>query len=78
MLVPLTNSLYVPDNVVRPDLVIVDIGRGFSVEKTRVETVTLYRREVEFDNLTYAVNHMQAKLQAQQSQAGPARSGSKS
>ncbi|KZS90052.1 Prefoldin alpha subunit [Sistotremastrum niveocremeum HHB9708] len=94
ILVPLTNSLYVPGKVVKPDSVIVDVGTGYYVEKTRVEALTHYRRKVEFvsqnietlettiskkqDNLSYVVNIMQSKLQAQQSQAGPARSGSKS
>ncbi|KZS87340.1 hypothetical protein SISNIDRAFT_419702, partial [Sistotremastrum niveocremeum HHB9708] len=95
MLVPLTNSLYVPDKVAKPDSVIVDIGIGYSVEKVHsrgsvytlstegrihepnIETLetTISKKQ---DNLSCVVNIMQAKLQAQKSQAGPARSGSKS
>lgn len=33
VLVPLTNSLYVPGKVVKPETVIVDIGTGYYVEK---------------------------------------------
>lgn len=35
LLVPLTNSLYLPGKLVNPDHVIVDVGTGYYVKKVR-------------------------------------------
>ncbi|KAF9495017.1 Prefoldin alpha subunit [Pleurotus eryngii] len=81
ILVPLTNSLYVPGKLSNPTHVIVDIGTGYFVQKTREEAAKHYNAKVDYirtnletleetitkkrDNLNYLVNVMQAKLQSQ-------------
>ena len=42
ILVPLTNSLYVPGKLCDPDHVIVDVGTGYFVRKVRLPTVLPY------------------------------------
>ncbi|KAL4400161.1 subunit of tubulin prefoldin [Malassezia pachydermatis] len=53
-LVPLTASLYVPGRLADPDKVIVDIGTGYFVEKTRAEARSLYQ-----DKVNYVVKNME-------------------
>ncbi|KAF8063449.1 Prefoldin subunit-domain-containing protein [Lyophyllum atratum] len=81
ILVPLTNSLYVPGKLSDPEHVIVDIGTGYFVEKTRAQASKHYADKVEYirtnletledtiqkkrDNMNYLTNMLQAKLQAQ-------------
>ncbi|KAF9233260.1 Prefoldin alpha subunit [Melanogaster broomeanus] len=81
ILVPLTNSLYVPGKLSDTEHVIVDVGTGYYVKKTRAEATKYYEAKVEFirnnletlsetiqkkqDNMNYLINVMQAKLQAQ-------------
>ncbi|KAF8435420.1 Prefoldin subunit-domain-containing protein [Boletus edulis BED1] len=81
ILVPLTNSLYVPGKLSDTEHVIVDIGTGYYVKKTRAEATKYYKAKVELihtnletlsetiqkkqDNMNYLVNVMQAKLQTQ-------------
>ena len=43
ILVPLTNSLYVPGKLCDPDHVIVDVGTGYFVRKVCLHTVLLSR-----------------------------------
>ncbi|KAJ6472311.1 Prefoldin subunit-domain-containing protein [Mycena vitilis] len=85
ILVPLTNSLYVPGKLSDPDHVIVDVGTGYFVQKTRQQAVKHYSAKVDYirtnletledtiskkrDNVNSVVNIMQAKLQQQQQQA---------
>jgi len=82
ILVPLTTSLYVPGNLSDPEHVIVDVGTGYFVQKTRAEAVAHYKAKVEFvkknigslqealqtkqDNLNYLVNVMQVKMAQRQ------------
>ncbi|KAJ7844647.1 Prefoldin alpha-like protein [Mycena leptocephala] len=84
ILVPLTNSLYVPGKLSDPDHVIVDVGTGYFVQKTRAQAVKHYSSKVDYirsnldtleetiskkrDNVNSVVNVMQAKLQQQQQQ----------
>lgn len=84
VLVPLSNSLYVPGKLSDPDHVIVDVGTGYYVKKTRAEATKHYKAKADFvrsnleklqetiekkqDNMNYLVNIMQVKLQQQQSQ----------
>ncbi|KIJ67314.1 hypothetical protein HYDPIDRAFT_127204 [Hydnomerulius pinastri MD-312] len=88
ILVPLTNSLYVPGKLSDPEHVIVDVGTGYYVKKTRAEATKYYETKVEFirnnletlsdtiqkkqDNMNYLINVMQAKIQAQTQ--GPSKS----
>ncbi|KAF8556665.1 Prefoldin alpha subunit [Imleria badia] len=81
ILVPLTNSLYVPGKLSDTEHVIVDIGTGYYVKKTRAEATKYYKAKAEFihtnletlsdtiqkkqDNMNYLMNVLQAKLQAQ-------------
>ncbi|KAF8224902.1 Prefoldin alpha subunit [Tricholoma matsutake] len=81
ILVPLTNSLYVPGRLSDPEHVIVDVGTGYFVKKTRPQASKHYSDKVEYihtnletledtiqkkrDNVNYVVNVIQSKLQAQ-------------
>ncbi|KAJ7263126.1 Prefoldin alpha-like protein [Mycena haematopus] len=81
ILVPLTNSLYVPGKLSDPDHVIVDVGTGYFVQKTREQAVKHYSAKVEYirsnaetlqetiskkqDNVNFVINVMQSKLQQQ-------------
>ncbi|KAJ6589305.1 Prefoldin [Mycena capillaripes] len=85
ILVPLTNSLYVPGKLSDPDHVIVDVGTGYFVQKTRDQAVKHYSAKVDYirtnletleetiskkkDNVNSVINVMQAKLQQQQQPA---------
>ncbi|CAE6513204.1 unnamed protein product [Rhizoctonia solani] len=80
LLVPLTNSLYVPGKLVNTENVIVDIGTGYYVSKTRAEATKYYQTKVDFittnintlqktvetkqENMNYLLQVMQAKMQA--------------
>lgn len=82
VLVPLTGSLYVPGKLCDVDNVIVDVGTGYYVQKTRAQTVKHYEQKIEFlktnldtlqdtiqkkqDNMNYLVNVIQSKLQTGQ------------
>jgi len=86
ILVPLTNSLYVPGKLSDPEKVIVDVGTGYYVKKTRAQATKHYRSKVDYlqsnletlqetilkkqEDLTFITNVLQSKIQAQ-SQAGP-------
>jgi len=88
ILVPLTNSLYVPGKLCDLDNVIVDVGTGYFVKKSRPEAFKHYEAKVEFirsnvenlqemiqkkqDNMNYLVNVMQMKLQEQSSASSKA------
>ncbi|EKM51411.1 uncharacterized protein PHACADRAFT_263515 [Phanerochaete carnosa HHB-10118-sp] len=81
ILVPLTNSLYVPGKLSDLENVIVDVGTGYYVKKSRAQATKHYSAKVEYirtnletlqdtiqkkqENLNYLVQIMQAKLQAQ-------------
>ncbi|KAH7103428.1 prefoldin subunit 5 [Auriculariales sp. MPI-PUGE-AT-0066] len=87
ILVPLTNSLYVPGTLADIEHVIVDVGTGFYVKKTRTEAQKYYRAKVDElqtnldqlqetiskkqDNLQMVVQIMQAKVRAQANAPGP-------
>ncbi|KAG6852736.1 hypothetical protein C0991_009452 [Blastosporella zonata] len=81
ILVPLTNSLYVPGKLSDPDRVIVDVGTGYYIEKTRPQALKHYSDKVEYirtnldtledtitkkrENMGYLTNILQQKIQAQ-------------
>ncbi|KAI0292961.1 Prefoldin-domain-containing protein [Multifurca ochricompacta] len=81
ILVPLTSSLYVPGKLRDVENVIIDVGTGYYVQKTRAQTVKYYEDKVEYiktkldglqetiekkqDNMNYLVNVIQSKLQTQ-------------
>ncbi|KAJ7901130.1 Prefoldin alpha-like protein, partial [Mycena olivaceomarginata] len=86
ILVPLTNSLYVPGKLSDPEHVIVDVGTGYFVQKTGAQALKHYTAKVEYirtnletlqdtiskkqDNVNSVIGVMQAKLQQQQQQPG--------
>ncbi|KAF8736951.1 hypothetical protein AX14_013684 [Amanita brunnescens Koide BX004] len=81
ILVPLTNSLYVPGKLCDVDHVVVDVGTGYYVRKTRKQAIKHYKDKVEYiqtnletleesiekkrENLNYLISVMQSKIQAQ-------------
>ncbi|KAK2465001.1 hypothetical protein APHAL10511_003077 [Amanita phalloides] len=81
ILVPLSNSLYVPGQLCDVDYVIVDVGTGYYVRKTRKQATKHYTDKVGFiqtnldtleeniqkkrENLNYLINVMQSKIQGQ-------------
>ncbi|EIW77716.1 Prefoldin alpha subunit [Coniophora puteana RWD-64-598 SS2] len=81
LLVPLTNSLYIPGRLNDAENVIVDVGTGYYVKKTRTQAAEYYKAKVDYiaknldtlgdtlqkkqDNLNTIINVMQAKIQAQ-------------
>ncbi|KAI0033587.1 Prefoldin alpha subunit [Vararia minispora EC-137] len=83
ILVPLTNSLYVPGKLSDLENVIVDIGTGYYVKKTRAEAVKHYEGKIDYirtnletlqetiqkkqDNMSVVASILQSKLQAQAS-----------
>ncbi|KAK7047594.1 subunit of tubulin prefoldin [Paramarasmius palmivorus] len=86
ILVPLTNSLYVPGKLSDTEHVLVDIGTGYFVKKTRPEALTHYKTKVEFirsnletleetiakkrDNMNAIISVMQQKLKTQTQSPG--------
>jgi len=88
ILVPLTNSLYVPGKLSDLENVIVDIGTGYYVKKNRSQALKHYETKVDFirtnletlqdtiqkkqDNLNYLLSIIQSKLQAQTQGTGQA------
>ncbi|KAF8639260.1 hypothetical protein AX16_010332 [Volvariella volvacea WC 439] len=81
ILVPLTNSLYVPGKLSNPDWVIVDVGTGYYVKKTREQATKYYNAKVDYirknlealegtitqkrENLGALLTIMQSKIQAE-------------
>ncbi|KAG5335864.1 putative prefoldin subunit 5 [Termitomyces sp. T112] len=81
ILVPLTNSLYIPGRLSDSNHVIVDVGTGYYIEKTRPQALKHYSDKVEYirtnletledtitkkrDNMAYLTNILQQKIQAQ-------------
>ncbi|KDQ17402.1 hypothetical protein BOTBODRAFT_30205 [Botryobasidium botryosum FD-172 SS1] len=84
ILVPLSNSLYVPGRLSDPDNVIVDVGTGYYVKKSRPEAKKHYQSKVDFvqknldtlqetitkkqDNMNYLLSLLQSKMVQQQQQ----------
>jgi len=80
VLVPLTNSLYVPGKISDKSNVIVDIGTGYFVKKSTAEATAHYKGKVDFvtknleslqeaiqkkqENLNYLVQILQVKMAA--------------
>ncbi|KAI0324560.1 Prefoldin-domain-containing protein [Cubamyces sp. BRFM 1775] len=83
ILVPLTNSLYVPGKLKDTEHVIVDVGTGYYVKKTRAQAMKHYEAKVDYirtnlealqetiqkkqENMNYLINVLQMKLQQQAS-----------
>ncbi|KAJ9095030.1 hypothetical protein QFC21_005823 [Naganishia friedmannii] len=86
LLVPLTSSLYVPGKISDPEHVVIDIGTGYYVKKTRKQAIDYYTEKVTYvqknleklqgtierkqDNLQSCVSVMQMKLQAEREAEG--------
>lgn len=47
MLVPLTNTLYVPGKLVKPDELLVDVGAGYFVPKSVPGATELLQKKVD-------------------------------
>ncbi|KAF9781303.1 Prefoldin-domain-containing protein [Thelephora terrestris] len=81
ILVPLTNSLYVPGKLSDLENVIVDVGTGYYVKKSRAQATKYYQSKVDYlqsnletlqetilkkqEDLTFVTNVLQSKIQAQ-------------
>jgi len=81
ILVPLTNSLCVPGKLNDLENVIVDVGTGYYVKKTRAQATKHYQSKVDYlqsnldtlqetilkkqEDLTFVANVLQSKIQAQ-------------
>ncbi|KAI0942251.1 hypothetical protein AcW1_002929 [Taiwanofungus camphoratus] len=81
ILVPLTNSLYIPGKLCDLENVIVDVGTGYYVQKSRPQALKHYQSKVDYirtnlealqetiqkkqENMNYLINVMQMKLQEQ-------------
>ncbi|KAI5450857.1 subunit of tubulin prefoldin [Naganishia albida] len=79
LLVPLTSSLYVPGKISDPEHVVIDIGTGYYVKKSRKDAIEYYADKVTYvqknleklqetierkqDNLQSCVSVMQLKMQ---------------
>ncbi|KIY67822.1 Prefoldin alpha subunit [Cylindrobasidium torrendii FP15055 ss-10] len=88
ILVPLTNSLYVPGKIRTSNSVLVDVGTGYYVEKSLSDASNHYSNKVEFlngnlakldetiskkrENMSMLLNVMQSKLAAQTGTEGKA------
>ncbi|KAF9074597.1 Prefoldin subunit-domain-containing protein [Rhodocollybia butyracea] len=88
ILVPLTNSLYVPGKLSDTEHVLVDVGTGYFVQKTRPQATKYYQAKVDYlqknletledtvqkkrDNMSAVVNVIQVKLQEQTKNAAKA------
>ncbi|KAF9530703.1 prefoldin subunit 5 [Crepidotus variabilis] len=86
ILVPLTNSLYIPGKLSDPEHVIVDVGTGYYVKKTRKEALKHYNNKVDYiktnadsledtiakkrENMNIITNILQKKI-ATETQGGP-------
>ncbi|KAH6901470.1 prefoldin subunit 5, partial [Coprinopsis sp. MPI-PUGE-AT-0042] len=80
ILVPLTNSLYVPGKLVDTENVIVDVGTGYFVKKTRLQAQKYYKEKIDYlqtnlekledtigrkrENMSMIVNVIQQKVSA--------------
>ncbi|TFK22537.1 prefoldin subunit 5 [Coprinopsis marcescibilis] len=87
ILVPLTNSLYVPGKLVDTEHVIVDVGTGYFVKKTRPQAQTYYQSKIEYlqtniekleeainrkrENVSTVVGVLRQKVAQAASSAGP-------
>jgi prefoldin alpha subunit len=72
VMVPLTESVYVPGTLKDPNQLLVEIGTGFYVEKTNKQTTEFLARKLKLvdansENITLAVQTLQANLQQIQS-----------
>ncbi|TEB25767.1 Prefoldin-domain-containing protein [Coprinellus micaceus] len=81
ILVPLTNSLYLPGKLVNPEHVIIDVGTGYYVKKTHDQATKHYSQKVSYiqtnlekleetiqrkrENVSVLVQILQQKVQAQ-------------
>ena len=68
VMVPLTESVYVPGKIRDPNKLLVEIGTGFYVEKTSKDTTSFLERKVKLvdansDQLTKAISVTQQNLE---------------
>jgi prefoldin alpha subunit len=67
VMIPLTESVYVPGTIKEPNNLLVDIGTGFYVEKTSQQTTEFLSRKLKLvdansENITLAVQTLQGNL----------------
>ncbi|KAG8922244.1 subunit of tubulin prefoldin [Tulasnella sp. 408] len=81
ILVPLTSSLYVPGKLKDPEHVIIDVGTGYYVKKSRDDARKHYQKKADFvksnleklqetiekkqENMNFLLNVMQVKMSQQ-------------
>lgn len=68
ILLPLTESLYVPGRIKEPTKLLVDIGTGFFVEKNNKETIQYLERKIKLvdansDNIAAVIETTRSNLQ---------------
>lgn len=69
VMVPLTESVYVPGKIREPNRLLVDIGTGFYVEKSSKETTAFLDRKLKLvdansDNLTKAITATRQNIES--------------
>ncbi|KAF6747534.1 Prefoldin alpha subunit [Ephemerocybe angulata] len=87
LLVPLTNSLYLPGKLVNPEHVIIDVGTGYYVKKSQAQAVKYYSQKATYiqsnlekleetisrkrENVSVVVQILQQKVSSQINAGGP-------
>jgi len=68
VMVPMTSSLYVPGKLKDTDTLLIDIGTGYYVEKTRKEAIDYFQRKIEFvgKQMETVQGYLKQKLLAKQ------------
>ena len=67
-MVPMTSSLYVPGTLKDTDTLLIDVGTGYFVEKTRKESIEYFQRKIEFvgKQMETVQGYLKQKLMAKQ------------
>lgn len=68
VMVPMTSSLYVPGKLKETDTLLIDVGTGYFVEKTRKEAIDYFQRKIEFvgTQMETVQGYLKQKLMAKQ------------
>jgi len=68
VMVPMTSSLYVPGTLKDTDTLLIDVGTGYFVEKTRKESIEYFQRKIEFvgKQMETVQGYLKQKLMAKQ------------
>jgi len=68
VMVPMTSSLYVPGKLKDTDNLLIDVGTGYFVEKSREEAIEYFQRKIEFigKQMETIQGYLKQKLMAKQ------------